>query len=335
MKIKTLQEYRLKGERNNKPRQPIIWEDKLYVVFVYDKKGFVESKIQCLSLDKFELIWEYQHNHVINNILISTHNTLVASCMDGQICCFDLNNGQQIWGFTTQESNIGPVSNEFDKKIVFSGIQARATSTWCLDIKDGKEVWKQPNSGHSYIPAIHNGLIYNSIANDLFCLSLEDGLIKWSHHEPKTYLFNPKVFENFVLAYGHGLINFYDLSSGQLKMAIDTGEQSSIREVIMDKGNIYFGDEKGFFYCYQISSPQETKWKFKSNAGIQTVPVIKGENVMFLNDDSKLIVLDKNTGALNFEMKLKGAGNVSGITLANNSIYFSCGGGYVYECKEE
>ena len=103
MDIKTTKEYKLKGERNNKPRQPLIWNDKLYVIFVYDKKGFTESRIQCLSLDKFDLLWEYQLSHVINNILISDNNTLIASFMNGSVVSFNLENGQEVWRFTTEE----------------------------------------------------------------------------------------------------------------------------------------------------------------------------------------------------------------------------------------
>ena len=336
MDIKTTKEYKLKGERNNKPRQPLIWNDKLYVIFVYDKKGFIESRIQCLSLDKFDLLWEYQLSHVINNILISDNNTLIASFMNGSVASFNLENGQEIWRFTTEESNIGPISNEYKHKIIVSGIQARATSTWCIDTINGNVLWKQSNTGHSYIPKIYNDLIYNCIGNDIFCMNLENGLIIWTQNEPSTYLFNPKIFKQFVIASGHGVINIYDLRLGQMLTRIETGEQSSIREIINDEENIYFGDENGYFYSYNLSNlDAKLNWKLQTGGKIQTIPAISGQNIFLLNDASKLFAIDKNSGEPVFEKKLKGEGNISGVTLANDKIYFSCGGGSVYECEEK
>lgn len=338
MQIKVLKEYKLSGERNNCPRQPILWNNRLYVIFVYDKKGGVESKIQCLDLETFDLIWEYKHSHVINNILISTQNTLLASCMDGTVLCFDLKNNQQLWSFKTEESNIGAISNEDKNKIIFSGIQSKASSTWCLDIQDGKVLWKQPNKGHSYIPKIYNGKVYYSIANDIFCLKLENGMPIWSQNEPTTYLFHPKIFEDFVFVSGHGLINIYDVINGELKTSIKTGKRSSIREVIYDNKCLYFGDEEGYFYCYELTFfnlaiEASLKWKLSTNGSIQTIPAIEGENIFVFNDASKLFVLNKNNGEVIIEKKIKGKAGISGITILNDKIYFSCGGGYVYECK--
>lgn len=336
MDIKTTKEYKLKGERNNKPRQPLIWNDKLYVIFVYDKKGFTESRIQCLSLDKFNLLWEYQLSHVINNILISDNNTLIASLMNGSVVSFNLENGQEVWRFTTEESNIGPISNEYKHKIIVSGIQARATSTWCIDTINGNVLWKQSNTGHSYIPKIYDDLIFNCIGNDIFCMNLENGLIIWRQNEPSTYLFNPKIFKQFVIASGHGIINIYDLQLGQMLTRIETGEQSSIREIINDEENIYFGDENGYFYSYNLSNLNaKLNWKLQTGGKIQTIPAISGQNIFLLNDASKFFAIDKISGEPVFEKKIKGEGNISGVTLANDKIYFSCGGGSVYECEEK
>ena len=334
MDIKILKEYKLKSQRNNQPRQPIIFGDKIYLIFVYDKKGFVESKIQCLNIITFGLIWEFTQNHVINNILVSSGNTLIAGCMNGLVLNFKLENGEEIWRFKTDESNIGPISNEYQMKIVFSGVQARATSTWCLDIQNGNTLWKKSNNGHSYIPKIFDGYLYNCIGNDIYCLNLTDGLQVWTEHESTTYMFNPKIFKNFILASGHGVLNFYDLQTGKLKIRIETGVQSLIRETISDDNNIYFGDAKGFFYSYEILKTEATlNWKIATEGSIQTVPAIIDKNIFVLNDSSKLLTIEREKGVIINEKKVKGEGNISGVTIYNKKIYFSCGGGTLYECE--
>lgn len=336
MNINILKEYKLKGERNNRPRQPVIWGDKIYLIFVYDKKGFVESRIQCLQLSSFELIWEYTHNHVINNILVASNNTIIAGCMNGIVLSLKPENGEEVWRFTTNESNTGPVSNEYEQKIVFSGIQSGNTSTWSLDIHHGNTIWKQSNNGHSYIPKIYDGHVYNCIGNDIYCLQLADGLQIWTGHEPATYLFNPKIYKQMVLASGHGVVDFYGLKTGEPKIRIETGVQSAIREVISDGDDIFFGDEKGFFYSYKVSDNAATLiWKIATEGGIQTIPLIMGNTLFILNDSAKLLIADKETGAIISEKKVKGAGNISGITLHEGRLYFSCGGGYLFECGLE
>jgi outer membrane protein assembly factor BamB len=334
MNIKVIKEYKLKGERNNRPRQPIIWGDKIYLIFVYDKKGFIESKIQCLNLESFELIWEFPISHVINNIFVSSQETLIASFMNGTVLSLNLETGFKIWEFNTDESNIGPVSNEFDNKIVFSGIQAKATSTWCIEIKSGQTIWKVKNNGHSYIPIIYNDKVYNCIANDIFCLSFSDGSILWTQTEKQTYLFNPKILKENVIVSGHGIINIYNLETGVLSSTIDTGEKSSIREIISSDNNIYFGDEKGHFYSYSINKSDTTlNWKTLTEGAIQTIPSVLNENIFVLNDSSKLLCIDKFSGQIKKEMKVKGEGNISGITIIKNKMYFSCSGGHLYECE--
>lgn len=334
MEIKVLKEYKLAGFRNNKPRKPLIFEDKIYIIFVYDKKSFVESKIQCLSLDNFDLIWEYTHNHVINNIIISSEKTLIASCMNGKIISFDLDKGTELWRFETNESNIGMLSNELNGKIVFSGIQSKTTSTYCLDIQTGVLKWKQKNSGHSYIPKIFNAFVFNCIGNDLFCLNLSDGEVLWSQHEASSYMFNPTVFKDFIVSSGHGIINFHDLEKGNLIIKIDTGLRSSIYKFFFHDSYLYFANEKGIFYCYEISENRaQLKWQVDTTHTIEAEALLIDKNIFLLNHYPKLMVLNIDNGDLVCEKRTKGPSDTSGVVFYHNKIYYTCSGGYVFEAE--
>ena len=143
-----------------------------------------------------------------------------------------------------------------------------------------------------------------------------------------------KIFGQFVIASGYGVINMYDLQSGKIKNKIETGEQSPVIEIINDEENICFGDEKGYFYSYNLSNLKaKLNWKLKTGGKIQSIPAINGKSIFLLNDDSKLLVIDKNSGTTLVEKNIKGEGNISGVTIANDKIYFSCGGGSIYECE--
>lgn len=336
MNIKLIKEYKLQGERNNRPRQPLIIENKIYLIFVYDKKGFVESRIQCLSLDNFELIWDYTHDHVINNIIQSNDNNLLASCMNGIVLKFDSNNGNEIWRFTVDKSNIGNISNEYEDKIVFSNVQSSKGLTWSIDVKNGSIIWQQPNNGHSYIPIIYNNYVYNCIANNIYCLNLKDGTEVWKQSEEDTYLFNPKIFNEHIICSGNGIVNFYDLNSGKLVNHLKTEGKGVIKNIIKEEKNIYFGDSEGYFYCYSINNSEIIlNWKVKTNGAIESIPEIINEYVFLINNDSKLIVVEKSNGVIVVEKKIKGEGGISGIVENNGKMYFSCKGGFLFEYEKK
>lgn len=340
MKISQTLEYKLKGERNNKPRRPIVSDGKLFVIFVYDKKGFTESKIQCLSCEDFTLIWEYTLGHVINNIIQLANGNLLASCMNGKIICFKIENGDIIWEYITTDSNIGAISNEVSGRVVFSGIQ-RGKKTYCLETKTGTIIWEVQNNGHSYIPIIHKEKVFNCIGNDIYCLDLNTGSTLWSSNEPRTYMFNPKIVKNFVVASGHGLLNVYEIETGKIVFKIEIplsnfDGASAIREVISDDENIYFGDAVGNFYCYSINKLDFIlKWKVETKGTIESIPVLLNGHILVINNGLQLLCIDKNSGVVESEKKTKGEANISGLTVDNGNIYFSCGGGQVFRFELE
>jgi outer membrane protein assembly factor BamB len=341
MKIKNVVEYKLKGERNNRPRRPLIFSNKVFVIFVYDKKGFIESKIQCLNITDFALLWEYTHPHVINNLVLTKKGSLLASCMNGEVLNFETLDGAVLWRFKTSRGNIGPVSNEVDSKVVCSGVQGNQ-STWCIDTTNGNEVWSITNNGHSYHPYVYGDKILNCIGNDLNCLDLNSGRTLWKTSEPKTYLFNPKVANNLAMAPGHGLINFYALENGKFLNSIQTGQstkisESGIREIVADENSIYFGDAAGHFYSYSLpgsgnSYRTSLQWKIKTNGGIESTPAFFHDSILVINNGNQLLRIDKSNGEIKQEIKTKGKAFISGVTVEKEEIFYSCNGGFVAKC---
>ena len=144
---------------------------------------------------------------------------------------------------------------------------------------------------------------------------------------------------------GHGLVNFYNDQNGKLLHQIETGVRESIRAIIHEENTIFFGDSAGYFYAYKISqhanasgemeANAEILWKYTSNGGIESTPIIKGNHVLFINDDNKLISLDKASGELKWEFNTKGKAGISGIITADDMIYTAVEKGYVYKLIEE
>ena len=345
MRFDTKVVYKLKGERNVSARKPLIHVGKLFVIFTYDKKGFTESRLQCLDATSLRLVWEYVHGHVLNNIVLSEANTILCSGMDGTVQSFDPDSGEIAWTFKTEESNTGAISNVYNQRAVVSGIQAGSRSTWCLDTVSGQVIWHIPNAGHAYTSLLADNSVFFCIGHNIYSVALEDGASQWEAHEPDTYLFNPKQVSNFIVVGGHGKFNLYDHKSGELKASTETDTRAAIREVLPDRDNtLYFGDEAGYFYCYYLhderSLPGEEGmvainfWRYRAKGGVSGSPAVVGDRLYFLSDDHRLIALDKYSGTLRWEFYTKGKANISGVTAVGENLYAACGNGYVYRLVE-
>lgn len=345
IKFKSKNEYKLKGERNISARKPLIYNNYLFVIFIYDKRGSTESRLQCLSKETLELKWEYTEDGVLNNLEVCSNGNLLCSCMRGKVLAFSPSDWKIIWEFSTKESNIGAISNIENDRVIFSGINFGAKSTWCLDVKTGKILWQIENTGHSYNPLITEEKGLFCIGHNIYSISLNDGSLNWINHEPDTYIFNPKRYGSKLFVGGHGKINIYDFNTGNLDLSIETGVRSSIREICFDSdNNMYFGDEEGIFYCYKLGFLKgplnkdminaEKKWSYKATGGIQGTSAIINESIYFITDGEELISLNIVNGELNWIFNIKGKAHISGVSFIDDEIFTACGNGYVYWLRD-
>lgn len=344
MKSKLHLEFKLKGERNISSRKPLYYEEKIYIAFVFDKKGFIASKVICLNASSFEFVWEIEHDFVINNLLVSNQKSILCCCMDGVILELNPNNGHQINSISTGLERVNAASEIFDNKVVVGGIQG-STETVCIDLCNSNILWRFENGGHSYTPTISQNKVFQTTERTIYCLSLKDGKLLWNAHEALTYLFNPIVWNDFVVVGGHGIINIYQIETGKKLLQININQKEAIYNIVTDNDYIYFGDRGGYFYCYKIDIKQklfrgekvvaEQVWKYLSNGSIQSKPALSGNNILIINDGNRLISLNALNGKLNWEFNSKAEAGISGVLVFGNDIYTSVGKGFVYKIKDE
>ncbi|UXX79185.1 PQQ-binding-like beta-propeller repeat protein [Reichenbachiella carrageenanivorans] len=344
MKASKLLEFKLKGERNISSRKPLIIGERIYVPFIFDKKGFVASKMVCLNKNDFEVKWEYDYPFVINNILESTNGNVLICCMDGKLNELKSQNGELVSTLELEMDRCGHSSAISDNRIVIGGVQGTKKMN-CLDLDSQSIKWSFDNGGHSYIPLISNEKVYQCTEKLIRCLELNTGKLIWEATEENTYIFNPISFNELIVVGGHGLINIYDSNKGKLLHQIETGIRESIRAIISDNNNLYFGDSSGVFYAYEINEKKnllgkrsiqsKELWRFESNGSIESLPKIVGESILFMNDDNKLICLNMRSGESNWSFNTKGEAGISSIITDEENIFLSVGKGYLYKLKEE
>jgi outer membrane protein assembly factor BamB len=342
--IKKILEYKLKGERNITTRKPIVFDDKVFVVYIFDKQGSSSSKVICLDKNTFDVFWEYEYSFVINNILLSNEQNLLVCCMDGKLIELNPDNGNSNSTYELEMERCGQTSEIEGNNIVMGGVQG-TKSTNCFDLSSKLIKWTFDNGGHSYIPLIKSGKVYQCTEKKIRCIELGSGNLIWETKEESTYIFNPISFNEMVIVGGHGLINIYDCNKGKLLHQIKTGVRESIRAIIKENDTLYFGDSSGLFYAYKITKSKnllgklkinsEQLWNFESKGGIESNPLINGESILFINDDNKLISLNKETGENKWSFNTKGEAGISGITINGKDIYLSVGKGYLYKLNDK
>ncbi len=344
MKAKKLLEYKLKGKRNVSSRKPLIIGDKIIVVFIFDHQGFVASSITCFNMHSFEVIWEYSYPFVINNIIKSLTDNVFACCMDGKLLELNRENGELINSIDLEMKRCGQSSAIVNNKLIVGGIQGTATTS-CFDLNSGQKIWTFNTGGHSYNPLIAKDNVYQCTEKNIRCLELKSGSLIWEAHEENTYIFNPVMFKDLIVVGGHGLINFYNSKNGKLTHQIHTNVREAIRAIISEEDNIYFGDSSGIFYAYRISTGKnilgqiktnsEKLWSYTSNGAVESIPAITEDKIMFINNDNKLICLDKTSGDQKWNFNTKGEAGISGVLVEDEYIYTSVGKGFLYKLIEE
>ncbi|WP_196888983.1 PQQ-binding-like beta-propeller repeat protein [Aureivirga sp. CE67] len=339
MKINKVFEFKLKGKRNISSRKPLIIKDKLYVLFLFEEKSYFRSKLICLYINNFDIIWEYDYSFIMNDIMKSVDNNILICTMDGKLKVLNSDNGELLNTFDLELNRIGGSSNIYDEKIVFGGVQG-TRYTNCFNLISQKIEWVYETGGHSYTPLIKNENVYLCSENKIRCFKLNSGKLVWEAFEKNSYIFNPIVMGEMIAVGGHGLVNIYDSNDGELLHQIDpAGIRESIRAIRAENNILYFGDSAGIFYAYEIKKGKDLNlksnklWEYESGRSIESYPEIYGENILFINDDKKLICLNKYHGEMNWKFNTKGEAKISGIVIENQNIYLSVSKGYVYKLK--
>ncbi|UII25629.1 PQQ-binding-like beta-propeller repeat protein [Fulvivirga maritima] len=343
MKLKKLLEYKLKGERNVSARKPLIIGDHLIIVFTFHKKGGIASRVVCLDKNTFDAVWEYDYLFVINNIQQSPSNNILVCCMDGKLVELDATNGETLNMYELDMYRCGTASLIFDNKLLVGGVQ-KTTTINCFDFNSSEVKWSFDSQGHSYKPVVDSGKAYICTQHTIRCFDLNTGMVLWEASEESTYMFNPIVYGDLVMVGGHGLVNIYHNESGKLLNQIKTEMAEAIRSIIADGDCIFFGDEAGEFYSFKINREKngldeghvecELLWKFSTKGSIQSFPVISGDQVLFVNDDNKMVCLNKISGDQLCTFNTKGEASTSGIIMEEEIIYTAVGKGFVYKLEQ-
>jgi len=231
---------------------------------------------------------------------------LFVGCMDGNLYCYDAENGKEIWNFETG----GPIYSSpaiFEKRIYFG---SNDSNVYCVDWEDGSLLWKfEGPSGFQSSPVITGDFdnkprVYIG-CNDgyMYCLDAKTGERIWSYKTAGAVSSSPAIsftktsgklskLDRVIFGSMDGKIYCLDAISGTKYWTYDCKAPVKSTPCIKDD-RVYVGCHNGMFYCLNTATGY-SMWTYKT--GVVNSPSFFGGNIYCATSDSLLICLEGKTG---------------------------------------
>ncbi|MBD2692272.1 PQQ-binding-like beta-propeller repeat protein [Anabaena catenula] len=157
-------------------------------------------------------------------------------------------------------------------------------------------------------PVVNDGVVYTvDVDGNLYALDIQKSLVNWCFHVTRESGFIPKSFSplvaNELVYFSDNWINFYAVNyeTGQEVWNLKIGNliQSS---PIFNNGKIYINTVETIVYCHHSEEPFNTSMP-------QPIPI------------GQLLVVDSQTGQIEWEFKLEHYKTVSRIKVNNGIVY--------------
>ncbi|NTU61133.1 MAG: PQQ-binding-like beta-propeller repeat protein, partial [Caldiserica bacterium] len=145
-----------------------------------------------------------------------------------QLCCFDMEDGTQLWNFGAQETPIGPPT--FYEPAVSNGriyIGSNTGSLYCLDAPSGVHNWQITSKEDAYGPtiALNNKVATLMLSTRIECRRQDQGWLVWKNDHFKMPL-EPIPNDGKIL---------YLSSPGPSIAALDPDDMKVLWETSLDK----------------------------------------------------------------------------------------------------
>ncbi|MEM8534496.1 MAG: PQQ-binding-like beta-propeller repeat protein [Chloroflexota bacterium] len=327
--------YALKGKRSIRARQPAQQNGQTFGVFHYQKGGFYESVLCCMSASSGVERWQFTVSHILNTPAVDEEGNVYLSCFNGRIYCLDSASGQVHWQTPTTGKNVNVPVPDHRGRLVVPDLGSQMSQIRCFDTASGRLLWQTPTGGHTYAPTISDGyVVYGTGMGKggggvLSCVSVENGAILWqipSEH----YLFHPVIQGGVIYIGSRGELRAYNLQEGRLLATLSLPKDIPINaHLLLHNHTLYFGDTDGLCYAVQITTSPSVQfhsyWQYQTADEVAAQPVTIQDTVAFLSKDGIIHFVEAQTGTLVKQVKLKTKNDIGGMYYHNDRLYVAHG----------
>ena len=229
-----------------------------------------------------------------------------------------------------------------DDRVYVASPGMRVTS-FCLDIKTGKEIWKSTQShpkfgiykypGIASTPLLINDQVVlreinshggnKGQARNLVYLNKETGKTearRYAGHIDYRTRYATVTGNEDVVVYPFGVHDIYsypaicqnlnrlicaDSQNKQRHWDFNVGDIDALAEPVISGDKVFQGTEEGYVYALNLSGRKRIAWKFKAEGSVNSVVTIKNGKVYFGANGGSVYCLNESDGKLVWEYKVE------------------------------
>lgn len=202
---------------------------------------------------------------VKNKLLSAVPNTIKLG--KDVVVCLDINTGKRIWKFETEGKPTGRSSSSTAAVVDGRVFAACSTHFYCLDQKDGKQIWKAPlpANGPAASPLIVGDTVYIA-AGRAQAYAVADGKLRWEQKEVRSNTGSPAWWQPTsgdpaLIMVGNNSIYCVSPKDGKILWEIEGGGQST--PVIQGDWLVIYSGAKDVglrAYQWQKDGPPKAAW---------------------------------------------------------------------------
>jgi outer membrane protein assembly factor BamB len=237
-----------------------------------------DFNIYCFDMDNGEILWKYKTNDQITSSPAVVNRKVYIGSKDSKLYCLNANNGSYIWDYKT-DSMIESSPTVKDDKVFFGSSDG---SIYCLDANDGSYIWSYDAESIIWSsPAVSDENVYfGTLSGDFFCLDINDGNFIWSYTTTSGIWSSPTI-KNGKVYFGSNdnFVYCLDEEDGDFIWSYDTGGEVHSSPAIA-YGNVYIGALDRGMFCLNAETGNLV-WKYLISGGIWSPPSVADDKVYF------------------------------------------------------
>ena len=322
---------------------PVVVDGMVFYTADSIGQGTTDS-LYALDAVTGELIWKYDTGHADDAVTVVDGRLYSAS---DSLFCFDALTGTRLWANgIADHTGSTPIVLQGSVFCGKNSVSAHESGVYCLDALSGELIWADtvlnyPSSCMALsddiliIPTPTAGGVYYGI---LYAIDATTGEIIWESTESEIGYWDssPVIVDGAIYIndwYERTLA--FDLYSGDLIWEQPTGGGTAT--IAYHDEKLFFGAEgSGPYYCLDATDGS-AMWSVPGNqhgsSGIADGLVFFGEDVS-VNDSSRVVALDCETGAEIWSYKTYSGGSPTGFqgspSITDGIMYYPCTDGYLY-----
>jgi len=195
-------------------------------------------------------------------------NKIILGFSDGFVVALNINTGQMAW---EKPLNSNKRFRDVDSSPTVENdriyVASFDDSLYCLNVKDGSEIWKVNEGGFYAITLFEDSLFYSTSTGKLLALDKKSGKELWSRELKHGMGTKPTVHKGLlIIGETEGSLKALDTKTGDLIGEYKSGAGISSEVVIKDFndgfGNVYFLTKQANLFVLDMGWRNKENWKW-------------------------------------------------------------------------